>query len=131
MITVADSGNTIIQIVTGGVEVAGGTQWTVYPYVFNDPTLQKFDREQQNRVKELSITDFRGKDDLSGHKMNEAIADAIAMLQRNVKLDRFKDLGLTVERIDVDPRGEIAKVLAEKYDIKPTVEGQIPAEHKA
>ena len=128
MIKVAQEGNTTIQIATGGSEV--GTQWTVYPNLVSDPTFQKFTREQQNKVKELSITGFRDKEDLSGHKMNEALADAVAMLQRNVDLDQFKDLGLKVDQIDVDANGEIAKVLEEKYGIKPLVEGQVATETK-
>ncbi|EKD67743.1 MAG: hypothetical protein ACD_48C00239G0001 [uncultured bacterium] len=118
MIQIADKGNTMLRVATGGVEVAGGTRWTVYPEVVSDPTLQKFDPGQQNRIRELSITDLREKEDVSGHGMNENIAEAIVRLKRNLDLEQYKDLGLVADRIDVDPKSEIAKVLETEYGIK-------------
>src|SRR3972149_8891866 len=119
MIKIAEKGNTMIRVATGGVEVKGGTQWTVYPEHVSDPTLQRFTPEQQNRAKELSITGFREKEDLSGHGMNKDLAEAIARLRDNLGLDQYKDLGFVADRIDVDPKGEIAKVLETEYSIKP------------
>jgi len=118
MIQIADKGNTMIRVATGGVEVAGGVKWTVYPDVVSDPTLQRFDLQQQNRIRELSITDFRGKEDLSGHEMKKKVAEAIARLKGNLDLEQYKDLGLVADRIDIDPEGEIARVLETEYGIK-------------
>ncbi|MFH1705483.1 MAG: hypothetical protein ABH867_01080 [Patescibacteria group bacterium] len=87
MMKIAETGNTMIKVATGGVEVEGGTQWTVYPEYVSDPTLQRFTREQQNRAKELSVTGFRKKEDLSGSGMTEDLAEAIARLQDNLGLD--------------------------------------------
>jgi hypothetical protein len=131
MIKIAETGNTVIEIATTGVEVEGGTQWTVYPDKVDDPTFQKFTPEQQNRVKELSITGFRGKEDLGGHEMNKELAKAIAMLQRNLSLEQYKNLGLVADRIDVDPEGEVARVLETEYGIKSIEkEGQTSIETK-
>ncbi len=131
MIRISETGNTMIRVATGGVEVKGGTQWTVYPEYVSDPTLQRFTPEQQNRAKELSITGFREKEDLSGHGMNKDLAEAIARLRDNLGLDQYKDLGFVADRIEVDPNGEVAKELETEYSIKPLEkEGQIPPEVK-
>lgn len=119
MIKIAEVGNTIIRIATSGVEVKGGTKWTVYPELVTDPTLQKFSPEQQNREKDLRVTGFREKDDLSGHGINRDLATAVAQLRDNFGLDRYKDLGLVANQIDVDPKGEIAQILEKEYGIKP------------
>jgi hypothetical protein len=94
MIKIRDKGNTSIQIATKGVEVKGGTQWTVFPYYRVDPTLQRFSNEERKEIQELSITDFREKDDLEGHKMKEAMAEAIARLRQTLELEQYKDLVL-------------------------------------
>ena len=121
----------MIRVATGGVEVKGGTHWTVYPEYVSDPTLQRFTPEQQNRAKELSITGFREKEDLSGHGMNKDLAEAIARLRDNLSLDQYKDLGFVADKIDIDPKGEIAKVLETEYGVKPfETEGQAPSEVK-
>ena len=121
----------MIRVATGGVEVKGGTQQTVYPEHVSDPTLQRFTREQQNRAKELSITGFRGKEDLSGRGMNKDLARAIAQLRDNLGLDQYKNLGFVADRIDVDLESEVAKILGTGYGIKPLEkEGQAPPEVK-
>jgi len=131
MIKIAETGNTIIRVATGGVKVKGGTQWTVYPLYVSDPTLQRFTREQQRRAEELNITGFREKGDFSGHRMNKDLSEAIARLRRNLGLDQYKDLGFVANRIDISPKGEIAKLLETEYDIKPLEkESQFPPEVK-
>ena len=121
----------MIRVATGGVEVEGGIKWTVYPYRVDDPTFQKLTPEQQNRAKELSITGFRGKEDLSGHGMNKDLAEAIARLRGNLGLEQYKDLGLVADRIDVDPKGEVSQVLEAEYGIKSIdKEGQTSTETK-
>jgi len=131
MIQTATTGNTMIRIATSGVEVEGGTKWTVYPESKSDPTFQKFTPEQRNRAKELAITDFRKKEDLSGHGMNKEVAEAIVRLQGNLRLDQYKDLGLVANQIDVDPKGEIAQILETEFGVKPIdTEGQAPTEIK-
>ena len=129
MIKIAETGNTIIRVASGGVEVGGGTQWTVYPHRVDDPTFQKFTPKQQNRANELSITGFREKEDLSGHGMNKDVAEAIARLRDNLSLEQFKDLGLVADRIDVDPEGEIAKVLETEYGIE-SLEKEVQTSHE-
>jgi len=129
MIKIAETGNTTIIIATG--EVAGGTQWTVYPYYVSDPTLLRFTPGQQIKAKELSITGRRDKEDLSGRGMDKDLAKTIAGLFIIVGLDRYKDLGFVVDKIDVDPKGEIAKVLETEYGIKSLEkESQISPEAK-
>ena len=131
MIKIAEAGNTIIMVATGGVEAKGGTQWTVYPHLVDDPTFQKLTPEQQIRVKELSITGFREKEDLSGYEMNKDLAEAIARLRDNLSLEQYKDLGLVADRINVDPKGEVAQVLEAEYGIKSIdKESQTSAEAK-
>ena len=131
MIKIAEAGNTILRIATSGVEVKGGTKWTVYPELVTDPTLQKFTPDQQSREGDLRVTGFREQDDLSDHGMNRDLAAAVAQLRDNLGLDRYKDLGLVANQIEVDPKGEIAQILEKEYGIKPLEkEGQAPAEIK-
>jgi len=63
--------------------------------------------------------------------MNKALAEAIAQLRDNLGLEQYKDLGFVADKIDVDPKGEIAKVLETEFGIKPLEkEGQAPTEVK-
>ena len=129
MIKIAEEGNVTIRTVTGGVKAKGGAQWTVYPSP--DPSVEPHEREQKNLLRELSITDFREKEDLSGQRMREDMAEAIARIRRNLGNDRYKDLGLKADRIDVDPEGKIAGILEEKYEIRPIEsESPVPPEMK-
>ncbi|MGA2910511.1 MAG: hypothetical protein ABSE04_01780 [Candidatus Microgenomates bacterium] len=127
MIKIADKGNTVIEIARGSQE--NYEQWSVYPHKVDDPTFQKLTNEQQNLAKELSITGIRNREDLFSHLMNQDIAEAIARLNDNLSSPRFKGLGLVANKIGIEPTGEIAQILEQKYGIK-SVEGDTPAETK-
>jgi hypothetical protein len=133
MIVINPEGNTTIRIATSGTEL--GDKWTVYPYVDKDPTLQRFDSEKVTLIKELSITEFREKDDLTGKKEQEQMAESVARLLRNINeplSEELRGLGLKVHQIDIDPEGSVAKILEERYEIKGlSPEGLVKGEAKA
>jgi hypothetical protein len=118
MLKIAKTGNTTIRIASGCNE-AGATEWTVYPYLTKDPTLQQYEPAQQNKIHELNITGLKDKEDLTGRVMDQAIAEAIARLHRNVSSPQYKDLGLVVDQIDVDAGYDIANILESEYNITP------------
>lgn len=132
VITVRDEGNTTIRVATGGIRLNGGTQWTVYPYVDDNPTLEGFDRGKKERINALSTTGFRDKGDFGGSAMQKEIVEAIALLYSNLgERDHAKDLKLVVNKIDVDPDGEIAKLLESEHRIAAIEkESQAPVEVK-
>lgn len=109
-----------------------GTKWVVYPHFVPDPTFQKLTREQREKEKELRISGIeKPGDDIGSSKMTKENAVAIAALIRTIEGDRYKDLGMVVNQIDVNPDGPIARILDKEYGIRAIeTEGNAPSEVK-
>lgn len=126
MIQVSNVGNVTIRISSMAMTDGSGTQWAVYPYLNDDPTLAHQSDNDQKIIRDLTINLWETKNSTQ-KDLTEAKGDAIVTLLNSVnhsKEWKNTDLGLKVSKIAVEDEG-LVKYLEERYNIK-NVESEAP-----